>query len=365
MKYLPDAGWKRVLVLSAYMLVGAAVIYAALRLLLVPMLPFIIAWITAMALRPVIDGICRRTRMRRRTVSFFCVLFVLLSVTGLFVAVVARTAGELRGLADDLMTDAADAIGDVFDRLGDLREELPFFDSFDDRETAERVENAILSAVEGSISTFTAKIPEAVMGLVSSLPGIILSAVVLIMATFYMCADVRGINSFVAELFPPKLRERLFAAKKRLAVDAGRYVRSYLLILFITFAQLIVGFLILEIPYALTLAAIIALIDILPVLGVGTVLIPWSGILLIRGQNRLGVGILILFAIIWIVRQIIEPRLIGHSMGVHPLITLAAMYAGFTLLGVSGLFIFPIAAMLIKNAIAALRDRGQSQGSDT
>ena len=345
MKYLPESGWQRVLVLSAYILIGTAAAYAALRYLLVPVLPFFVAWVTAMALRPAIDGICRRTKLKRRAVSFFCVLFVLLMFAGLLAVIVGRTAEELRGLADNLMTDAADAVGDVFDYLENLRDRFPFLDGLEDRETAERVESAILSAVEGSISSFTAKIPEAVMGMVSSLPGIILSAVVLVMATFYMCADVAGINSFIAGLFPQEKREKLFAAKKKLAADAGRYIRAYLLILFITFAQLLTGFLILKIPYALTLAAVIALIDILPVLGVGTVLVPWAGILLIRGQTYTGVGILILFVIIWLV-----------SMGVHPLITLAAMYAGFTTLGVSGLFIFPIAAMLIKNAVSALKE---------
>lgn len=359
MKYLPESGWQRVLVLSAYILIGTAAAYAALRYLLVPVLPFFVAWVTAMALRPAIDGICRRTKLKRRVVSFFCVLFVLLMFAGLLAVIVGRTAEELRGLADNLMTDAADAVGDVFDYLENLRDRFPFLDGFEDRETAERVESAILSAVEGSITSFTAKIPEAVMGMVSSLPGIVLSAVVLVMATFYMCADVAGINSFIAGLFPQEKREKLFAAKKKLAADAGRYIRAYLLILFITFAQLLTGFLILKIPYALTLAAVIALIDILPVLGVGTVLIPWAGILLIRGQTYTGVGILILFVIIWLVRQVIEPKIVGHSMGVHPLVTLAAMYAGFTMLGVSGLFIFPIAAMLIKNAAAAVREKGE------
>lgn len=357
MKYLPETGWRRVLVLSAYVLVGTAAVYASLRYLLVPALPFLVAWVTAMALRPAIDGICRRTKLKRRAVSFFCVLFVLLTVTGILAVIIGRTAEELRGLADNLMTDAADAVADVFDYLENLRDRFPFLDGLEDRETADRMEKAIISAVESSVAAFTAKIPEAVMGIVSSLPGLILSAVVLVMATFYMCADVTGINSFIAGLFPPDKREKLFAAKKKLAADAGRYIRAYLMILFITFAQLLVGFLILKIPYALTLSAVIALIDILPVLGVGTVLIPWAGILLIRGRTYTGVGILILFAIIWLARQVIEPKIVGHSMGVHPLITLAAMYAGFTLLGVSGLFIFPIAAMLIKNAAAAVKGK--------
>ena len=202
MKYLPESGWRRVLVLSAYILIGIAAAYAALRYLLAAVLPFFIAWVTAMALRPAIDGICRRTKLKRRAVSFFCVLFVLLTFTGLLAVIVGRTAEELRGLADNLMTDAADAVGDIFDYFEDLRGRFPFLDGLEDRATAERVESAILSAVENSVSAFTAKIPEAVMGIVSSLPGLILSFVVLVTATFYMCADVAGINSFIAGLFP-------------------------------------------------------------------------------------------------------------------------------------------------------------------
>ena len=101
MKYLPESGWRRVLVLSAYILIGIAAAYAALRYLLAAVLPFFIAWVTAMALRPAIDGICRRTKLKRRAVSFFCVLFVLLTFTGLLAVIVGRAAEELRGLSSE------------------------------------------------------------------------------------------------------------------------------------------------------------------------------------------------------------------------------------------------------------------------
>jgi predicted PurR-regulated permease PerM len=127
-----------------------------------------------------------------------------------------------------------------------------------------------------------------------------------------------------------------------------KYIKAYLIILLMTFSELLIGFFILKIPYALTLASVIAIIDILPVLGVGTVLIPWGIVLIILGDSFLAAGIFILYGIIWVVRQIVEPRIVGKSMGLSPLITLAAMYIGYSSIGYGGLFVFPIAAMILK-----------------
>ena len=115
-----------------------------------------------------------------------------------------------------------------------------------------------------------------------------------------------------------------------------------------TFAELLAGFYIFKIPYALTLASVIAIIDILPVLGVGTVLIPWGVVLLIVGKTKKAAEIFILYGIIWIIRQIAEPRIVGKSVGVHPLLTLVAMYVGYSLMGFGGLFVFPIVLMVLR-----------------
>ena len=133
-------------------------------------------------------------------------------------------------------------------------------------------------------------------------------------------------------------------------MSAGiQYVKAYLMILFITFLQLLVGFLCLKIPYALTLAAIIDMIDILPVFGVGTVLVPWAALLLIQGEVYTGIGLLIVFAVIWVVRQVIEPKIVGHSIGLPPLVTLMGMYIGYKFMGFAGLFVFPLVLILFKN----------------
>lgn len=349
MSYLPKERYKRILVISAYIIIALTAGYVTLKYLLKPFLPFVAAWITAMLLRPMINRICRRTKLPRKAVSVICLFLVFLLIFGLLTVVCGRLLSEMRGIAENLMSDATNAVGDVFDYIDSLSDKLPFLDRIENRDAAERVQKAVVSMIEGAVASFSAKIPEAVMSFASSLPGMILFAVVFVAATFYMGADVTAVNAFIATQLPASSRHHLFEAKKKLATAGIKYVKAYLMILFITFVQLLIGFLCLQIPYALTLAAVIALIDILPVLGVGTVLIPWSAVLLIRGEVYTGVGLLIVFAVIWTVRQVAEPRIVGHSTGISPLVTLIAMYTGYQFMGFSGLFVFPLVVILLKN----------------
>ena len=329
------------------LILGAGYIF--LRYLLRPLLPFLLAWIVAMAVRPAVNRICRRTRLPRKAVSFFAILFVFVLIFGLAAILCGRLVAELRGLSDDLMSDAAGTVGEVFDMADGLMSRLPFLDRIDNPEAEEQVRKTVTGLIESAVARFSETVPAALMEAVSALPGILLFAVVTVAATFYMGADVTAVNAFIARQLPLSSRHYLFEAKARLT-DAGvKYVRAYLMLLFITFAQLLVGFLILKIPYAMTLAVLIALIDILPVLGVGTVLVPWAAVLLLRGDTHLGAGLLLLFAVIWVVRQVVEPRIVGNSVGLSPLLTLAVMYAGSHFMGFGGLFVFPLVMILLKN----------------
>ncbi len=346
---LPKSGYRRVLVLAAYVLLGLGIGFVLLKYALKPLLPFFIAWGIAMAVRPAVKKICGHSKLPRKAVSFFAVLFVFLLAMGLLTVLCGRMIRELRELSDDLMADAAGAVGELFDSVRNLSEKLPFLDRVEDPEAAEQIRKTVVSLIEDTVSRFSSGIPAALMSFVSALPGILLFTVVMIVAAFYLGNDVSAVNAFIARQLPASSRHYLFEAKTKLAEAGVKYVKAYLLLLVITFVQLLVGFFCLKLPYALTLAALIALIDILPVLGVGTVLIPWAAVLLIRGNVYTGVGLLILFAIIWVVRQVIEPKIVGDSIGLPPLVTLIVMYAGYHFMGFAGLFVFPLVMILLKN----------------
>jgi predicted PurR-regulated permease PerM len=127
-------------------------------------------------------------------------------------------------------------------------------------------------------------------------------------------------------------------------------LQGYILILLITFGELAIGFTLLRIDYSVLIAVAVALLDILPVVGTGTVLIPWSLISLLIGKIPQGIGLLVLYITITVVRNIIEPRIIGARIGLHPLATLIFMYLGLHLFGVIGMLLLPLIIILLKNA---------------
>ncbi len=346
---LPKEYYKKILVVSALTAISAVSVFIFLKYLLVPFLPFIIAWITAMLIRPLINSICEITKFKRRIISFTCVFLLFLIILTVLVAICNKATSEIKGLAEDIMAGASDVVSDVFDYAEELSDKLPFYGKTENQETAELIRKTATSMVENAVSAFSAKIPEAIINFIAQLPSIILFTVVLVMATFYMGSDIEKINSTIISLIPQNSRQSFIRAKRKLVIVGTRYIKAYLLILFIVFVQLLIGFLCLKIPYALTLALIIAVIDILPVIGVGSVLVPWAIVLLIRHETSQGIGLLILFAVIWLVRQIIEPKIVGRSTGLHPLITLIAMYIGLNFMGVLGLFVFPMIIILIKS----------------
>ena len=126
------------------------------------------------------------------------------------------------------------------------------------------------------------------------------------------------------------------------------YAKAYLLLFLLTFVEVLCGLLILRRPYAFLVAFVIATVDILPVLGTGTVLIPWAVILLLSGQYRTGLGLLILYGVVTVVRQIAEPHLIGGTLGIHPLATLFFLFVGVRLFGFAGVLLAPLAALLFR-----------------
>ena len=345
---LPEKGYKRNLVLSSYAILISLFAYLLFRYLLSPLLPFIFAYVSALFLRPTIDRISKRTGISKRIVSFFTVCFVFLLIFLVLGIFFGRMITELKEILSSVMNGTADMVEGIFSRTNDLSDKIPFISRLENKEASEKMKTALSSMLSGALSSLSAKIPDAVMSFASALPSFILFAITLIVATFYMGSGIGSLNAFIIGLIPKDSRHRVFSAKEKLMKACGKYVKAYAMILFITFIQLLIGFWCLKIPYALTLSALIAIIDILPVLGVGTVLVPWAVILLIMGNTYLGIGLLIVFAIIWVVRQVSEPKIVGQSIGISPLTTLIAMYAGFKLVGFSGLFLFPIAAIIVK-----------------
>lgn len=165
------------------------------------------------------------------------------------------------------------------------------------------------------------------------------------------------ISSYMIAAKLPKIRElpkkwqkvgwiaELFRGLTALKTALGGWFLAQVKLCGLTFCVLTVGFWILGIRYALLWAVVVALVDAFPVLGTGTVLIPWSLVCLLRGQTALGIGILGIYAVAFVIRSVMEPRLVGKQLGLDPLLTLIALYTGYQLWGLAGMLLAPIAAV--------------------
>lgn len=213
--------------------------------------------------------------------------------------------------------------------------------------------NSITSGLSNGIS--------GVYSVVKNIPSIIIGVVIGIIACILFTKDYKRVVRFIKLQLPEKHKNLLSETKKVFSSTILKMCRAYGLIMFITFCENFLGLSILNLigvmdnSYVFVIAIGIAVFDILPVAGSGGIIIPWALVALVSGNVGQCIGLLIIYAIITVIRQYIEPKIVGNSLGVHPLVTLAGLYFGLKLFGFMGMFIVPICVMTVK----AFNDTGR------
>ena len=205
-----------------------------------------------------------------------------------------------------------------------------------------------MAALDSSIKTLSAKAVALVGNFAVSVPGKLVNTIICIVSTVFILLDWEAIGKFIHGQMPEKASEVMKDGWSQLKKTIGKYIRSYGLIMLMTFTELAIGLLIIGVDNSWGLAAGIAVLDILPIVGCGTVLIPWAVVSLVTGKTGIGISLLVLYVIIAIVRNIAEPKIVGQQVGLHPLATLLAMVTGASLFGAAGVFALPIALAVIK-----------------
>ncbi len=340
---LPEQGYKRVLVLFAYALIAFCCLFLFVKFLLPILLPFLLAWVLARLLQPLMAFALRTARLPRKVVALLFILLFTALAGGLSFLFVSRIVREIRSFLSYLTAHSDGILSSFLDFADGITARLPLSFGID----TDTVIAAAAELLTTTLAGITTALPGMVMTVVKAVPGILFFLFVILFSSYYLCADFSEINSALLLMLPSSFRRPVRDIGHHLKSTLVKYLRAYLLIMFITFSELLVGFLILRMDYAFTLALIVSFIDIFPVLGVGTVLLPMAALKIIGGDLYTGIGLIIVFAIVQIVRQFAEPRVVGITLGMYPLLTVLAMYAGLKLMGVPGLLIFPPLAMLL------------------
>ena len=179
------------------------------------------------------------------------------------------------------------------------------------------------------------------------MPSILLFVIATIVSTYFFSCDYDMLRAKVASVTPLKWRLRYRQTREQISNTLVSYLRALIVLICITFVELALGLAVLRVPNSFLIAAITAIIDALPILGTGWILGPWAIICLFAKDYFRAIGLAVLYAVILVVRNMIEPKIVGQHIGLHPLITLVAMYVGLKMFGIIGMFM-PIPIALIK-----------------
>jgi len=334
--------------------------------------PFLFAIAVATALQKPVKFVAEKTPLKRGLLSALFVLGALAIVGTLLGAVGARIVTEFRGLIENMMAWVGNFMEDpsvVESMEQNVLNSLNFL--------PESLEKAVGSALSGFVEDLMQRLQGTVpkdaasgasgfdFGLLLSplgsiwdtakqIPSMIISFVVAIVASIFMTAEYPMLIGFVRRQIPMEKRPMLSSSKRILLSALGKLGKSYAIIIFITFCEMAVSLNILKFAglynggYIVAIAFATALVDILPILGTGTILLPWLAFSFLTGNISLGIGLLVTYGVITVLRQFIEPKLVAANLGLPSILTIAGMYTGLQLFGFIGLFFVPISLIFIK-----------------
>lgn len=363
---------RALLINVAYFALIIGAFYLFMRYAFWTVSPFIFAFFIAMLLQKPVSAVTGRTRLNKGFVSFIAVLFIAVFFAGLLALAGTTVFTELKGFATKLtetFKSIPEFISGIESWILSLLEPLPdtiesslaaSVGEFTESLLSAFSQNSVITPSADKISSlqfdFSALLTplSGVISTASKLPAFLISIIVFFIATCFITADYDRIVSFIKRQLPGDKRAALTKTKLLTLSTLGKMIKAYCLIICITFTEILIGLTALNLlgfysgSYRVVISLCIALVDIFPILGSGTVLIPWGIISLLRGNIGLGIGLLILYVIITVLRQYIEPKLVAGQLGLPPAATLVAMYLGLKIFGIPGIFMLPLIITVLK-----------------
>lgn len=348
--------------------------YAYLKYLFWPTAPFVFAFLIGMILQKPLRASERKFK-KKGAHTFFSIFYVILTLLIIFGPVALILSLIITQISDfvsaliEQMSNLPAFLNDIENWLLDVLKFLPDsayasvsgeitefinnvsngFDISSLGINGDAIKNGITSGVNGIYSV------------AKNIPSVAIGLVIGIIATIYFTKDYRHITKFISRQMPDGKKNLLPEIKHIFSTTVVKLIKSYGIIMLITFSELFISFSVMKmlgvmtISYIPLIALCITLFDILPVAGTGGILIPWALISLILGNYKQAIGVIVTYILITIIRQYVEPKVIGNSLGVHPLITLAGMYFGLKLFGFLGMIVVPLCIMTVK----AFNDSGR------
>ncbi len=325
-----------------------AVIYLSITYLLPFFAPFVIALIVSYINEPAIK-LLQKFNISRKVAAAISLLFTM-SLLGLGLTVgIIKIYNELIILQDNLTAYSSD----ISVKVNGLIEKVTlFYNELPDQVTGTITKN--LESFSEQIGTMITSVIQYVINTVSSIPRLTVFIIVTILGTYFISSDRKSISSFFYRQLPFSWRKNIASMKKDTFKALLGYFKAILILMGFTFLEVSVGLFILNVKYAFLIALLVGLSDAIPIMGTGVVMVPWILWTVITGDMPLALGLGIIYVLGILIRQIMEPKIVGSQIGLHPLVTLLAMYIGLKFFGILGMFVGPISIIVVKK----LQDSG-------
>lgn len=321
--------------------------------------PFIFGFFVAMLLQKPVRKIVKKTPIKKGLASGICVLLAVAAVVALISLLGAKVVSELTGLIHALNAQIQNFPTFIKTVESEIVNTLRFLPDSIESSAVSGIHdfaNKLISS-DSNVSidwSFLSSPLAGVWNTAKQIPTIFVGTIVGVISCCFMTADYDRISAFIMRQLSPKRQNGLRTAKRIMFNSFGKMIKAYLIIILITFAEMMIGLTFLKLVklysggYIIAISLIIAVVDIVPVLGTGTILIPWAIYSFIVGDFGFGIGILVVYGLISVIRQIIEPKLVAGQLGLPSVVTIVGMFIGLKLFGFIGIFLVPFTIILIK-----------------
>ena len=310
-------------------------------------IPFVIGWMIALIANPLVRFLEKRLKIVRKHGSMLIIAGVLALIISLLYFVLGKAYVEIREFIGDLPAlydSAAAEIRGAVQNGNRMFEFLP--DEF--RTAVMQFTENIGTYVGDLVSKAAAPTVEIAGNVAKGIPNVLVNTVITILSSYLFIAEQDKILAWMRRYAPKFVLRYAEYLKKDARGVIGGYFLAQFRIMFVVAGILAVGFLFLKVKYGLLLAVLISMLDFLPVFGTGTALFPWAAVKLFTGEYTYAAGLLILYVVTQVSRQLIQPKIVGDSMGLPPLLTLFLLYLGFKVKGIAGMILaVPIGLIFI------------------
>lgn len=345
---------KEFLIQAAYWLVWICIVVWIIKYIGPVLLPFVLAFLVAWGLSYPVEYVTKWLHLNRSMVSVFVVvLFYVLIAAAIYflgikmMAFIQQFYAYITYFFTGTIIPLAQDFCSWWNGLLGVTEQMAM-------QTPDGMPAEIASQAGEMLSGVSVKVIDNVSDIASNIPRLCMNILLTVIATVFTEVEYEEVVLFLERQIPEGWKNTTAEIRTGILELAGKCMLSYLLIMLLTYAELVVGFWLLGIEGAFVIAFIIAVLDILPVLGTGTILLPWMIAAFMSGNLKQGIGILLLYLVITVVRNIVEPRLVGSQIGLSPVVMLPCMILGLHFFGLPGLFIVPYGTAFLKS----LNDRG-------